>query len=366
MLPIVIGAIVASLALHTAFGGAQTNFGDLDLGINTAVSYATHDGQPIHAKDYDDIDPVLAAWKERGSPPVGIFLGNSQIHGINQFEPGQVNVAAMLFDRIAPRGTEILTFTQASANLQEHFLLFEYLLPRLKPKFLVLPIVFMNMRDMNVRNGIAKCMQDPETQRELEQTAIGRRLLEQFGAAIVEPTPGEPPVENWQQFTERHLNEWLDQHWSLWRLRPEARGQIASTLIRARNTILGISGQSKRHLIPGSYAANLEALDAMLAAAKAHDVRVLVYIAPIRQDIEPPYFSEEYDDCRRDVEAAAEKYGAVYADLGDSVPAEFYGYHNARVFFKAAQPDFFHFQEGAHRKLADALGELIETRILNP
>ena len=50
----------------------------------------------------------------------------------------------------------------------------------------------------------------------------------------------------------------------------------------------------------------------------------------------------------------AEKYGAVYADLDDAVPSEYYGVHNSRVFGRESQPDFFHFQEEAHRRL-DAL-----------
>jgi hypothetical protein len=365
--PLAIGAVIAAYVLHAAFGGERTNFADLDLGINTATFYAQHDGDPIHANDFTNAEAVIDGWRRRGARPVGLFLGNSQIHGINQYQPGQENAAAMLFQRFAPQGIDILTFTQASANLKEHYILFEYLLPRLQPKFLILPVVFINQRSFDVRSGVAMCLQDPQTREALEQSDVGRRLLDRYGDLPTEAFDQDSGAlrETTQERTEKVLNHWLDEHSPLWALRPEARGRIASDLIRARNTILGISGQSKRHMIKGAFNENVEALTAMLQSAKAHGVQVLLYIAPIRHDIDPPYIPAEYDQFRKQMQELAQEYNVVFADLGDTVPAEYYGVHNARAFGKSSQPDFFHFQEAAHRRLADALAELIDNKILN-
>ncbi|MBI2824171.1 MAG: hypothetical protein HYX69_05745 [Planctomycetia bacterium] len=377
IVPLVAGALLAGYMLHAAFGGQRTSFEDLGLGINTANHLGTFEGEPIHGRDArkdkqepgdpPNVEQVMAAWKRRGAQPVGLFLGNSQIHGINQYKEGQENAAEMLFKRLRPRGVDLLTFTQPSASLQEHYILFEYLLARLHPKFLILPVVFMNQRAFDVRDGIAVCVQDPETRQALAQTEIGRRLVARFGAAPDESADKDMAAleKTTQEVTEKALTDWLSRHWTLWELRPEARGQIADALIRGRNTVLGISGQSKRHMIKGAYDANMEALAAILESARQHDVQVLVYIAPIRHDAEPPYIASEYDACRKQVRELAEKYGAAFADLDEAVPSELYGVHSSRVFGRESQPDFFHFQEGAHRRLADALGELIENRILN-
>jgi lysophospholipase L1-like esterase len=374
--PVIIGAILAGYALHATFGGTRTKFEDLGLGINTVNHLGTYEGEPIHGRDareatYQPGDPptiqqVVASWKRRGEPPAAISLGNSQLHGINQYKDGQENAAEMLFKRLKPRGIEVLTFTQPSASLQEHYVLFEYLLPQLHPKFLILPVVFINQRSSEVRENIAVCLSDPATRDALEQTEVGRRILERF-APGGEEAPGNETAaldKTTQEVAENFLTDWLKEHWSLWALRPEARGHILDLMIRTRNTALGISGQSKRHMIRGAYEANIEALAAILASARAHDVRVLVYIAPIRHDAEPPYIAEEYDACRRQVQEVAEEHGAVFADLDDAVPSEYYGVHNSRVFGRESQPDFFHFQEEAHRRLAAALGDLVETHIL--
>jgi hypothetical protein len=374
--PLAIGAVIAAYMLHSAFGGTRTKFEDLGLGVNTANHLGTYEGEPIHGRDareatYQPGDPatvqqVIAAWKRRGEPPVGIFLGNSQIHGINQYREGQENAAEMLFKRLKPRGIEVLTFTQPSASLQEHYVLFEYLLPRLHPKFLILPVVFINQRAFDVRENIAVCLTDPQTRQGLEQTTVGRRLLDRFTPSDDQSSSNETGAltKTTQEVAENLLTDWLKEHWSLWALRPEARGQIFDLAIRCRNKALGISGQSKRHMIQGAYNANIEALTAILESARAHDVRVLVYIAPIRHDAEPPYIAEEYDACRQQVQKLAEENGAVFADLDDAVPSEYYGVHNSRVFGRKSQPDFFHFQEEAHRRLAAALGDLVESRIL--
>ena len=166
--------LLAGGVLQYLYGGTRTKFEDLGLGVNTVNHVGVWEGQPIHGRDAREAtySPAILprfnrSWQlgsaEAGPRRSGMFLGNSQIHGINQYQEGQENAAEMLFNRLKPRGIEVLTFTQPSASLQEHYVLFEYLLPRLHPKFLILPVVFINQRTFDVRKNIAVCMADPDT-----------------------------------------------------------------------------------------------------------------------------------------------------------------------------------------------------------
>ena len=369
-LPLVVGAILAAIWLHTTFGGDDTNYEDFALGENTRAVYADYQGDLIHGQDHTNVDKVLAGWQHRGQRPVGLMLGNSQIHGINQYAPGQENVPPLLFKRFQPRDIDVLTFTQPSASLQEHYVVFEYLRQRFPLRFLVLPTVFINQRNINIRDSVAASLRDEATRAALEETAVGRHLVALHGGEVESESADEADAnlagvrETTAERSERALNTWLDERWSLWRARPQERGYVVTELSRIRNTLLGISGESKRGIVPAAYEANLEALAAILTSARKHGIAVLVYIAPIRRDIAPPYFADEYDKFCQDVERITAEHQAHFANYDGLVPDKFYGTHDSMVFGQRVQPDFFHFQAAAHAILAQAIGDRIEQDLL--
>ena len=91
--------------------------------------------------------------KQSGTATVFLWLGNSQLHAINQFKPGDVNAPPILFDRLRARNEYLVTFSEPNASLQEQLVLFSYLLPRLEPKALILPIVFDDFRESRRARG---------------------------------------------------------------------------------------------------------------------------------------------------------------------------------------------------------------------
>ncbi len=54
--------------------------------------------------------------------PVTLWLGNSQIHAINRFSPGEETASPELHRLFFRLNHYFLTFSQANANLQEHYL----------------------------------------------------------------------------------------------------------------------------------------------------------------------------------------------------------------------------------------------------
>lgn len=68
-------------------------------------------------------------------------------------------------------------------------------------------------------------------------------------------------------------------------------------------------------MIPGRYAKNREALQAILDLAGERGIAVLVYLVPLRNDVKVPYDSAEYAAFKDEVAAMAARPGVRFANL---------------------------------------------------
>ena len=356
------GALLGLAVLAAAFVGEQTAFEDLALGAGTRQLYARVDGALIHCHNIVDAEECIAGFRSRGSRELTLWFGNSQVHAVNRFEDGQENAPPILFRHLRHRGGDLLTFSQPNANLQEHLLLFSYLRGRLPVKRLILPVVFDDLRESGIRSGLLPALQDIATRDALGAHEVGRGILEDHA----DRASGDLAAldETLQGHSEAALNGWLERHSSLWELRPEARGQLFARLQELRNRVFGIDAQSVRELIPGRYAVNLAAAEAILADARASGIEVLIYVVPLRGDVKVPYDPEEYTHFLGEIAELAASGGAAFANLGSLVPAQYWGMKSTARMEGREEIDFMHFQAAGHALLADALGELMEEHFL--
>lgn len=354
------GAVLGLAALVWAFGGTRTTFEDLALGPTTRAVYARVDGAPIHCHSLEDADECIAGFRARGAPTLTLWLGNSQLHGVNRLEEGQENAPPLLFRRLRSHGEDLIAFSQPNANLQEHLVLFSYLRSRLPVKRLILPVVFDDLRETGIRGNLLAALDDPATREALAAHEVGRRILEdQSNMAAGDLAALDQTV---QEYSETALNDWLDEHSELWRTRPEARGQLFTRLYELRNRVFGIDAQSVRQLIPGRYAINMAAAKAILSDARAAGISVLLYVVPLRDDVKTPYDPEQYARFQREIADLATAEGAVFANLSSLVPAEDWGMKNTVRLNGKAEIDFMHFRAAGHALLARAIGDLMERR----
>ena len=107
----------------------------------------------------------------------------------------------------------------------------------------------------------------------------------------------------------------------------------------------------------------MASLDAILDMASRSGIRTLVYVAPIRQDVDIPYDADEYAQFKREVEAVVGRHGAEFANLEAIVPAELWGQKDSTNFSGKLELDFMHFQASGHAVLADAVGKIIKSQI---
>jgi len=355
---ILLGTALAFLVLESAFGDAQQNFEELALGAETRSLYAQVDGRPIHCRDMTDVAACLEGHAQRGGGPAVVWLGNSQLHAVNQLQPGQENAAPLLFRRLGERGLDLLAFSQPNANLQEHLVLFAYLQPRLPMRALILPLVFDDLREIGVRASLTGAFEDPRVHALLERHAVGRSILARQG----QQGAGDMAAlyQTVQEHSELALNDWLEEHSALWALRPQARGALFSNLYILRNSLLGITAQSKRSMIPGRMQLNLDAARAILVEAKRAGIPVLAYVVPLRNDVATPYIEGEYARFKQQMEELVTGEGGHFANLEQLVPAELWGQKRSTNLEEGQELDFMHFQAGGHALLAAAVGDLLD------
>jgi hypothetical protein len=364
LISIGVGLVFSILLLLLASSGKTNNFEDLALGKNNVPVYAEYHGTRIHCTGVDDANLCLQGARERHLPNMALWLGNSQLHAINQYKPGQENAPPILFRILTNKCVDLLTFSQPNASFQEQYVLFEYLRNRLSPDVLILPLVFDDTRETGIRDSISTALKQPETITSLKATEIGQRILAEDQKSGSGSKDFAGLAETVQEQVEVAANNWLSGHFQLWASRPEVRGRLFDDLYNFRNTIFRITPQTKRRIIRSRYQDNLDALDAILTTASSANIKVLAYIAPLRMDVDVPYNLEEYDRFKGDTENLVRSKGAAFLNLEALVPGELWGEKPATTVGGEYELDFMHFQAAGHVLLAQALGREVDALIL--
>jgi len=361
--PVVFGCVFFLFLANTFLSGKQIRFDELALGANSVSYFATINGYKIHCTGIKGGEECIHGWEIRGRKPIVLWLGNSQLDAINQKKPGDENAPPMLFRSLSPYDIDVLAFSQPNVNLQEHYVLFEYLINRLSIQILILPIVLDDTREDGLRQDFTAALDDSQVELALRKSLIGQSLLK-YGSA--NSASGDLAGLNGsnQLSVEGYINNWLEKNSAIWASRSGLRGQLLNFLYQLRNAVFGITPQSKRRIIPGRYENNINAFRALLSSSAEKGIHVLVYIVPIRNDVETPYVETEYLQFKQDVKRVAWQEGAVFANLDELVPAQYWGEKNSTSVNRGAELDFMHFQAGGHRLLAERIYKLLETRNL--
>ncbi len=357
LLPVLAGVIGGIALLVPYRDRLGYDYQHLALGKDAMPWFATLDGHPIHCMYVEDGAACRGAWRRRGGRPVVLWLGNSQLHGINQYRQGQVTATALLQPRLAGLGLDLLTFSQPNANFQEHLVMFQYLRQRLPLAALVLPLVFDDLRESGLRSGVAAALSDPPTRGVLAASATGERLLRldaQSRAEAANTAPGATRRTP-QEISEAFLDGWLEEHVTLWALRPGIRGALFNALYEARNRMFDITSQTRRAMIPARRVVNMAALEDILETAARHQVPVLTYVAPLRSDVPTPYIEQEYREFKTAAQELARAHGARFVNLEVLVPGALWGTIISPDLRAEAAIDFMHFQAEGHRLMAQAL-----------
>jgi hypothetical protein len=355
---ILVGLLMGILLLNFFLPkkGSQIRLEEFALAENTKTSMASVGNKKIHCSDLKDLNLCIEGYKiDRNNSPVILWLGNSQLHAINQYQLGNETAAPQIYRILKEYNFHTLTLSQANANLQEHYLLFAYLLDRLPLKTLILPIVFDDMRENEIRTDIQSVLKDQASYKKINETLSGKSLMTRYSGKDLADNKSNVLNDTKQTEFENLLDENLGKIWPLWTKRDIFRGELFGRLYLLRNSIFGIKATTTRKMIKGNYVKNIHAYQDILKLASENKVKVLVYIPPIRNDIKIPYDVKEYNSFKNEIKNIAEEYKVYFTSLEDLVPSEFWGRKASANLKGDEEVDFMHFQVEGHRLLAEAI-----------
>lgn len=369
------GMVLGLGALHYAFGAKAVEFEELALGKNNTVRRrASVGGHFIHCagfeteddraagRDTPEVSDCVRGVRQRGDDRVVLWLGNSQVFAINNIKPGDTTAVLPLHAGLREQDLDLVVMSYPNANLQEHYATYAYLKAHVPLRAVLVSLVFDDMREDGLRARLAPMLDDPKAAATLEQSAIGKHLLDGHSESPADGAQSGSSA-SLQERSESALTGWLEKHSHLWAQRQQMRGGTMSFLYHTRNAALGITPQSKRKVIPSRYADNRAALEALLKDAARSQVTVLAYIAPLRSDVEPPYVMAEYSAFREDMRALVAAHGGRLADLQDLIPARYWGTKGTTSFDGRPELDFMHFQGPGHLLIAEALREFVAREV---
>ena len=105
-----------------------------------------------------------------------LWLGNSQLHAINQYESKQRLSSEYLFEKLQKNKYDLLTVSFPSANLQEHLVTYNSILLDTNLSRLILGIVFDDFREDGVRFEIASNLNNTLLRNSLSNSLIGNQI----------------------------------------------------------------------------------------------------------------------------------------------------------------------------------------------
>ncbi len=344
-----------ALALLLVYNRQKIDMENAALGSDNQAAFEEWQGHRITAPRPSEIETLIGEARTRRSEAranVIVWLGNSQLHTINQYRRG---------DHLAPHWLaeeakcdpciEPLGLSLPNANFQEYLVMAQYAVNRLPVSLLVVKLVFDKLREDGLRDELAPLVTD-DVRETLSKSDIGREMIDNWDGRHAQAATGENKQHGLEGFMQKPLEDGLDRLFSnipLWAERGNLRGHFMLDLFHARNIALGIKPNSLRRMIPGRYARNMRALDQIIALAHSSGIPLLVYVAPIRNDVPLPYDAAAYGRWKNEIEAMAKSKNFAFMNLESLVPNDRWGA------YVADEIDFMHFQGRGHQLLAAAL-----------
>ena len=364
LLQIILSTFFAFCIISFFFSGDK-KFENLALGTATS-SYRAKDKfnnliDIFRINEHEEI-AILNGWIKRGQKKVIFFLGNSQTHGINQKQKDDINIIELLHDTLKCYNVDVLCNSFPNASMQEFYLSFKYWQGKLPIKTLIIPIFFDDFREDGIRDVFFDRLVKtkfllPDSSNKLIQK-INLNLKSYWGSKVILES-NERNEATTQEKVEYSINNYLANNIVTWNQRENVRGDFFVWIYKLRNTIFGIKAQTIRKMIPLRFESNMETLKLILADAKNNNVKVILYIPPIRNDVILPYEKADYQKFKKDI-LNLKAVNCMVLDFDDIIPGKLWGYKEATNLLEKREVDYMHFQFKGHQILADSLFRYIK------
>ncbi len=326
----------------------KANYEELALGQENSLNFGAIEKKRIHCQDSRDLDDCVLSYQKYGKKyPITLWLGNSQIHAMNQYKIGEETAPVKLHKLASSHKQYVISLSQPNANLQEHYLILSHLINKLPVKNLILPVVFDDMRENGIRYNLKHMMHDNNTLKILNRSSFGKKIIKDS----LNKNSNDIIYNDDEKSLEKFLGRKLSLIWSLWEKRDFMRNELFNLLYISRNFIFQIESTTTRKMLIGHYEKNYQALEEILKLTNDFQVKTFVYIAPIRNDIKIPYKLKDYEKLKSDLDELKFYENVLIKNLENIIPNHFWGSRLSTNLSKN-EVDFMHFKEAGHTILS--------------
>lgn len=354
-------SLLVMLIVASVYSRNKINAEDFALGKENFHASESYAGHPFTASSVSAVKALFGQKQklcQESKVKRLMWLGNSQLHTINQYKSGQHLAPYWLRQQsIKPACFEPNGFSLPNANFQEYLALATYALNNAKFDAAIISLVFDDLREDGLRQDFSAIMVG-NLLSQLSGSEVGKEIVSRFSRERMQENLGSKENSGLEGFVQEKFEDRLTQKFGdifpIWAERPNLRVNLITDLYYFRNHILGIRPTTVRKLIPARYQRNMAALHATLKKLHANHVPIVLYIAPIRHDISIPYDAAEYEKWKVEMIEIAKNYDARLLNLEQLVPGNLWGsYIEDNV-------DFMHFQGQGHELLAKKLSPVVK------
>jgi len=342
--------IAIGVLMSWQFGGKAAE--DMALDKNTKSVFLKYQEKNVHCSTNLVIDLCFDDYKGdiRNSYSI-INFGNSQQHAINQYELGDETASKIIHRELRGDRVWITTYSQPNVNLQEHYFIYKLIEAKYKPKAIILPVFFDDLRETGIRTSLLDALVVENNVDLLMNDEYGKKLLRRYGEKNKNPKDLSGLDQTLQQRVEAYLDGYLADSFEIWAKRPQIRSDLFSFLYQARNFVFQIDPSSVRREIPINKYDNIEALSSLLKDAQSRNINVFLYIPPIRNDRPIPYNLNDYMQFKINISSLAGRYSANFRDFDALIPGQLWGTPDINT----GEVDYMHFRGPGHKILADSI-----------
>jgi hypothetical protein len=286
--------VLVGCALFTVMGAAYRDFkpDEVGLGRNTIIGKAAPiDGVTPsgHLPALTTLSDAARKWRADGYK-IALWIGNSQLHGLNRPEQGGALAVEYAQKAADARGAKLRYLQVSSPAIAYQDVLSAYLAFRAKgtlPDTVLIQVTYANFRDMATRH---------ELNLELFQSfdwpalvAIGGPGVARFQADVEALVQGQQVEEDLtpQQALERFLIAQIESVWQAYADRGLVDAGLRTRYETLQASLAGAHFQRGALTISAANDATSQAaLDSLIRLAKHDGVDLTLYQAPHRQDLE--------------------------------------------------------------------------------
>jgi hypothetical protein len=305
------------------------------LGRNTSIRFgSSFNNDEIHCGGARAIETCIQTLKNTDKTKKKIlWIGNSQLHSINQMQDDDL-LSIEIVSKNEAASASIVAISFPNLNYGEAAEIFSLFVEEIEIDILILGIVFDDFREFGIRPDIFK--QLGANKHEADSKTVGIFDLE---------------------LLESYLSTRLEAISTLWKDRDELRKFIIFNIYKTRNWLFNISAQTERPLIPSFYQSALESLTSIAMKSQERGIDFLLYLAPLRSDIAPPYERDEYNQFQTDILELSAQLQIPLKDLSSIVPVNCWG---TTGYIGEDEIDFMHFSGCGHQVLAREIERYID------